>query len=38
MLTFCPKCIIMCDIKGFEMIPKIFERTKIIIDYLFQAE
>jgi hypothetical protein len=25
-------------IKGFEMIPKIFKRPKIIIDYLFQAE
>jgi hypothetical protein len=33
-----PKCIIMCYIKGFWMIPKIFERPKIIRDYLFQAE
>jgi hypothetical protein len=38
MLTFCPKCIIMCYMKGFEMIPKIFERTTIIINYVFQAE
>jgi hypothetical protein len=38
MLTFCPKCIIISDIKGFETIPKIFERPKIITDYLFQAE
>jgi hypothetical protein len=28
----------MCYIKGFEMIPKIFEKPKIIINYLFQAE
>jgi hypothetical protein len=38
MLTFCPKCIIMCHIKGFEMIPRIFERPSTIIDYLFQSE
>jgi hypothetical protein len=38
MLTFCPNCIIMGYIKGFEMIPKIFERSKTIIDYMFQAE
>jgi hypothetical protein len=38
MLTFCPKCIIMCYVKGFEMIPKIFERPKIIVDDLFQAK
>jgi hypothetical protein len=38
MLTFCPKCIIMCYIKCFEMIPKILERLKSILDYLFQPE
>jgi hypothetical protein len=38
MLTFCPKCIIMCYIKGLEMIPKSFERPKIILDCLFQAK
>jgi hypothetical protein len=36
MLTFCPKCIIMCYINGFEMIQTIFERPKIIIDYCFR--
>jgi hypothetical protein len=38
MLTFCHKCITICYIKGFDMIPKIFETPKIIIDYLFQVE
>jgi hypothetical protein len=38
MLTFCPKCSIMRYIKVFEMIPKIFERPKIIINSLYQAE
>jgi hypothetical protein len=28
----------MCSTKGFEMIPKVVERRKIIIDYPFQAE
>jgi hypothetical protein len=37
MLIFRPEYI-MYHIKGFEMIPKIFERPKIIIDYKFQAE
>jgi hypothetical protein len=37
MLTFCLKCIIMCYIKGLEMIPKIFKRSKINMDYVLQA-
>jgi hypothetical protein len=38
MLTVYAKCIIMCYIKGFEIIPKIFEKAKIIMDYLFRVE
>jgi hypothetical protein len=38
MLTFCPKSIIICYIKGCAMIPKIFERPRLIIDYVSQAE
>jgi hypothetical protein len=37
MLPFCSKSIIICYIKGFEMIPKIFERPMIIIYFLFQT-